>query len=119
MPRVKRGPRKKERRAKIMKLAKGYWGARSHNYRTAKEAVEHALIYAYRDRRTRKRDFRRLWIIRIKAAAGAQGISYNHFIHGLRQLNIELDRKILADLAVKSPGTFLRIAQKVKELHVS
>lgn len=118
MPRVKRGPRKKERRAKILKLAKGYWGARSRTYRTAKEAVEQALLYAYRDRRTRKRDLRRLWIIRIKAAAEANGLSYNHFIHGLRKLNVELDRKILADLAVHSPQTFLRIVQKVKELNV-
>ena len=118
MPRVKRGPRKKERRSKILKLAKGYWGARSHNYRTAKEAVERALLYAYRDRRRRKRDFRRLWIIRIKAAAEANGLSYNRFIHGLRKLNIDLDRKILADLAVDSPDTFVRLARKVKEMNV-
>ncbi len=96
-------------------MAKGYWGARSHNYRTAKEAVERALLYSYRDRRTKKRDFRRLWIIRIKAAVEQNGLSYNRFIHGLRQLNIELDRKILADLAVHSPQTFIRIVQKVKE----
>jgi len=115
MPRVKRGPRKKRRRTKILKQAKGYWGARSRNYRTAKEAVERALLYAYRDRRTRKRDFRRLWIIRIKAAAGNNGISYSRFIHGLKALNIELDRKILADLAVNSPQTFLHIVQKVKD----
>lgn len=115
MPRVKRGPRRKERRSKILKMAKGYWGARSHNYQTAKEAVERALLYAYRDRKTRKRDFRRLWIIRIKAAAESNGLSYSRFIHGLRKLNIELDRKILADLAVNSPQTFLRIVQKVKD----
>lgn len=114
MPRVKRGPRKRVRRSKILKLAKGYWGARSRNYRTAKEAVEKALLYAYRDRRTRKRDFRRLWIIRIKAGAEKNGLSYSRFIHGLRELNIELDRKILADLAVNSPQAFLRIVQKVK-----
>jgi large subunit ribosomal protein L20 len=75
MPRVRRGTKKRERRSKILKLAKGYWGARSRNYRTAKEAVERALLYAYRDRRTRKRDFRRLWIIRIKAAAESNGLS--------------------------------------------
>ena len=115
MPRVKRGTKKSRRRAKILKLAKGYWGARSHNYRTAKEAVERALQYSYRDRRTRKRDFRRLWIIRIKAAAELNGLSYSRFIHGLRQLNIELDRKILADLAIHSPQTFFRLVQKVKE----
>ena len=116
MPRVRRGTRKRERRSKILKLAKGYWGARSSNYRTAKEAVERALLYAYRDRRTRKRDFRRLWIIRIKAAAEINGLSYSRFIHGLKELNIELDRKILADLAVNSPQTFFEIVQKVKDV---
>jgi large subunit ribosomal protein L20 len=115
MPRVTRGTKKSRRRAKILKLAKGYWGARSHNYRTAKEAVERALQYSYRDRRTRKRDFRRLWIIRIKAAAENNGLSYSRFIHGLHQLNIELDRKILADLAVHSPQAFFRLVEKVKE----
>ena len=115
MPRVTRGIKKSRRRAKILKLAKGYWGARSHNYRTAKEAVERSLQYSYRDRRTRKRDFRRLWIIRIKAAAENNGLSYSRFIHGLHQLNIELDRKILADLAVHSPQTFFRLVEKVKE----
>jgi len=115
MPRVTRGTKKSRRRAKILKLAKGYWGARSHNYRTAKEAVERSLQYSYRDRRTRKRDFRRLWIIRIKAAAEKNGLSYSRFIHGLHQLNIELDRKILADLAVHSPQTFFRLVEKVKE----
>lgn len=115
MPRVKRGTKKRKRRSKILKLAKGYWGARSHNYRTAKEAVERALLYAYRDRRTRKRDFRRLWIIRIKAASENNGLSYSRLMHGLRELNIELDRKILADLAVNSPQTFLHLVQKVKD----
>ena len=115
MPRVKRGTRKRKRRSKILRQAKGYWGARSHNYRTAKEAVERALLYAYRDRRTRKRDFRRLWIVRIKAAAEQNEISYSRFIHGLKDLNIQLDRKILADLAVNSPKAFLRIVQKVKD----
>jgi len=115
MPRVRRGPRKRIRRSKILKLAKGYWGTRSHNYRTAKEAVERALQYSYRDRRTRKRDFRRLWIIRIKAAAENNGISYNRFIHGLKESNIALDRKVLADIAVNSPQTFLHIVEKVKE----
>ena len=114
MPRVRRGTRKRKRRAKILKLAKGFWGARNHNYRTAKEAVERALQYAYRDRRTRKRDFRRLWIIRIKAAAENNDISYSRFIHGLKKLNIDLNRKILADLAVNSPGTFVQLAQRVK-----
>ena len=115
MPRVKRGTKKRKRRTKILKLAKGYWGARSTNYRTAKEAVEKAQLYAYRDRKARKRDFRRLWIIRIKAAAESNGCSYSRFIHGLKTLNIELDRKILADLAVNSPGTFGRLVEKAKE----
>jgi len=115
MPRVTRGTKKRQRRTKILKLAKGYYGARSHNYRTAKEAVERALQYSYRDRRTRKRDFRRLWIIRIKAAAESNGLSYSLFIHGLKTLNIDINRKILADLAIHSPQTFERIVDKVKE----
>ena len=114
MPRVTRGTKKRQRRTKILKLAKGYYGARSHNYRTAREAVERALQYSYRDRRTRKRDFRRLWIIRIKAAAESNGLTYSRFIHGLKIHNIEIDRKILADLAVHSPQTFTRIVDKVK-----
>jgi len=115
MPRAKRGFKKKDRRVKILKQAKGYWGARSSNYRTAKEAVEHALLYAYRDRRAKKRDFRRLWIIRIKAAALANGLTYSRFIQGLKTLGIELDRKVLADLAVNAPDTFGRIAAKAKD----
>ena len=115
MPRVKRGTRKRKRRTKILRLAKGFWGARRNNYRTAKEAVEKALQYAYRDRKNRKRDFRRLWIIRIKAAAEINGLSYSRFIYGLKKLNIGLDRKILADLAVNSPQTFVSIAEKIKE----
>jgi large subunit ribosomal protein L20 len=115
MPRVKRGFKKKNRRAKVLKLAKGYWGARSSNYRTAKEAVEHALLYAYRDRRARKRDFRRLWIVRIKAAAKLNGLSYSRFIQGLKTAGIGLDRKVLADIAARSPETFGRIAAKAKD----
>jgi large subunit ribosomal protein L20 len=115
MPRVKRGFKRKNRRAKVLKLAKGYWGARSSNYRTAKEAVEHALLYAYRDRRARKRDFRRLWIVRIKAAARLNGLSYSRFILGLKTAGIGLDRKVLADIAVRSPETFGRIAAKAKD----
>lgn len=114
MPRVKRGTKKRKRRTKILSLARGYWGARSHNYRTASEAVERALQYAYRDRRTKKRDFRKLWIIRIKAASESEGLSYSRFINGLKKNNIQLDRKILADLAVHSPETFSQIVQKVK-----
>ena len=115
MPRVRRGSRKKNRRVKVLRLAKGYWGARSSNYRTAKEAVEHALLYAYRDRRTRKREFRQLWIVRIKAAAKSHGLAYSRFIQGLKRAGIELDRKVLADLAVRSPQTFGRIGAKAKD----
>jgi large subunit ribosomal protein L20 len=115
MPRVRRGHKKKDRRTKILKLAKGYWGAKGSNYRTAKEAVEKSLLYATRDRRARKGDFRRLWIIRIKAAAEANGLSYSRFIQGLRKLDIELDRKVLADMAVSAPQAFGRLTQKIKE----
>ena len=114
MPRVKRGTKRRARRAKYLKQAKGYWGAKSHNYRTAKEAVEKSLLYAYRDRRNKKRDFRRLWIIRIKAAALANGLSYSRFISGLKKAQIELDRKILAELAVNAPRAFAALVQKVK-----
>jgi large subunit ribosomal protein L20 len=115
MPRVKRGIKRRARRAKVLKQAKGYRGAKGHNYRVAKEAVEKSLLYAYRDRRNRKRDFRRLWIIRIKAASEMNGIAYSRFINGLKKLNIELDRKVLADLAVNSPQAFASLVQKVKE----
>jgi large subunit ribosomal protein L20 len=115
MPRVKRSTKRRDRRAKTLKLAKGYWGAKSRNYRTAKEAVEKSLLYAYRDRRTKKRTFRSLWIVRIKAAAEANGISYSRLIKGLKTLNIALDRKILADLAVSAPQTFAHLAGKAKE----
>ncbi len=115
MPRVKRGTKRRARRSKYLKQAKGYWGAKSHSYRTAKEAVEKSLLYAYRDRRNKKRDFRRLWIIRIKAGVEGHGLSYSRFINGLKRLHIELDRKILADLAVSSPQAFASIVQKVKE----
>jgi large subunit ribosomal protein L20 len=115
MPRVKRGTKRRARRAKYLKLAKGYWGAKSHNYRTAKEAVEKSLLYAYRDRRNKKRDFRRLWIIRIKAASEQNGLSYSRFINGLKRLHVELDRKVLADLAVTAPQSFTALVQKVRE----
>ena len=115
MPRAKRGFKRENKRIKTLQLAKGYWGARSSNYRTAKEAVEHALQYAYRDRRARKRDFRRLWIIRVKAAALSHGITYSRFIQGLKKLGIELDRKVLAELAVHAPDAFGRVAEKAKD----
>jgi large subunit ribosomal protein L20 len=116
MPRVKRGVKRRNKREKVLGLAKGYWGARSSNYRTAKEAVEHALVYAYRDRRAKKRDFRRLWIIRVKAGAMANGVTYSRFIQGLKKLGCELDRKVLAELAVNAPESFGRIATQVKNV---
>ena len=92
-------------------MAKGYRGGRSKLFRTAADAVDKALMYAYRDRKARKRDFRRLWIARINAAARLNNISYNKFMHGLKQANIELDRKVLADLAISDPAGFAQIAQ--------
>ncbi len=115
MPRVKRGTKRKDNRIKILGLAKGYWGAKGRNYRTAKEAVEKSLQYSYRDRRAKKREFRSLWIIRVKAAAMENGITYSRFIQGLKKLRIELDRKILAELAVRAPATFAALAAKAKE----
>jgi len=111
MSRVKRGVTAHRRHKKILKLAKGYRGARSKLYKTANEAVMHALSYAYRDRRARKRDFRSLWIQRINAAAREHGLSYSQFIHGIHSQGIELDRKTLAELAVYNPADFARLAE--------
>lgn len=115
MPRVKRGTSRRDRRKKILKLASGFRGTKSKLYRSAKESVDKALKYSMRDRRARKRDFRRLWIIRIGAAAKQNGISYSSFISGLKKSGIELDRKILADLAVKEPETFAKLAETAKQ----
>jgi large subunit ribosomal protein L20 len=115
MPRVKRGTKRRDRRRKTLALAKGYWGAKSRNYRTAKEAVEKSLLYAYRDRRAKKRTWRELWIVRIKAGAEANGTTYSRLIKGLKALGVGLDRKILADLAVNAPQTFAVLARKAKE----
>ncbi len=109
--RVKRGFKARRRRKKVLKLAKGYRGGRSKLFRTATDAVDKALMYAYRDRKVRKRDFRRLWIARINAAARMNNLSYSRFMHGLKQANIELDRKVLADLAITDPAGFAQIAQ--------
>ena len=108
--RVKRGFKARKRRKKILKLAKGYRGGRSKLYRTAADAVDKALQYAYRDRRTRKRDFRKLWITRVNAAARINNLSYSRFIQGLKQAGVELDRKILAELAVSDPNAFSQLA---------
>ena|SRR4030067_1207869 len=116
MPRAKGGPKTRQRRKKVMKAAKGYWGGKHRLYRTATEAVDKALCYAYRDRRQKKRSFRGLWIARINAAIRLHGLSYSKFISGLKKANINLDRKVLADLAVHDPAGFARIAQTVKEV---
>ena len=114
MPRVKRAVAAHKKRRKVLEQAKGYWGRKSTHYRYAKEQVEHSLVYAYRDRKVRKREFRKLWITRINAAARANGLSYNQFVHGCSKAGIELDRKVLADLAVSDPAAFGAIAEQAK-----
>ncbi|MFH2218249.1 MAG: 50S ribosomal protein L20 [Pseudomonadota bacterium] len=110
MMRVKRGFKARKRRKKVLKLAKGYRGARSKLFRTAAGALDRALMFAYRDRRARKRDFRRLWITRINAAVRMNNLSYSKFINGLKLAGIQLDRKVLAELAVSDPSGFAHIA---------
>ena len=114
MPRVKRGFTARRRRKKILKMAKGYYGAKSKLFRPANQAVMKSLHYAYRDRRTRKRDFRQLWITRINAAARKDGLSYSRFINGLKLANIEIDRKMLADLAVRDENSFSELVNIAK-----
>jgi large subunit ribosomal protein L20 len=115
MPRVRRGNKRLNKRKKILALAKGYRGTKSKLYRSAKESVEKGLQYAYTGRKLRKRDFRRLWIVRINAAARLHGMSYSQFMHGMKLAEIDLDRKVLADLAVKQPEAFETIAGKAKD----
>jgi large subunit ribosomal protein L20 len=114
VPRVKRGTKRKDRRKKILALASGFYGGKSRMHRIAKQAVEKSLGYAYRDRRVRKREFRKLWIVRINAAARINGMSYSELMHGLKQAGIELDRKVLADLAVTDPAGFSEVAGKAR-----
>jgi len=114
MPRVKRSVHARKKRRKVLEQAKGYWGLKKSSYRYAKEQVDHSLAYAYRDRKARKRTFRRLWILRINAAARANGLSYNQFVAGCRKADIALDRKVLADLAVSDPTAFGAIAARAK-----
>ncbi|GIU82534.1 MAG: 50S ribosomal protein L20 [Acidobacteria bacterium] len=116
MPRVKRGNKRRERRKKILALAKGYRGTKSKLYRSAKESVERALKFAYVGRKLKKRDFRSLWIVRIGAAARQNGLNYSQFIHGLKLAGIDLNRKVLADMAVRHPEAFAAIAGQVKEV---
>lgn len=114
MPRARCAPARKARHKKILKLAKGYVGGRSRTYKQARETVERALCYAYRDRRARKRMFRRLWITRISAGVRMNGLTYNRFIEGLKKAHVGLDRKILADLAVTDPVVFTSIVQQAR-----
>ena len=115
MSRVKRGVTKKARHKKILKLAKGYRGRAKNCFRIAIEKVEKALRYAYRDRRAKKRDFRALWIQRINAAVRPHGLVYSKFINGLKLANIDLDRKVLSDLAIREPESFAKIVEKAKK----
>jgi large subunit ribosomal protein L20 len=115
MARTKHSVARKKRKKKIMSMAKGYRGARSRSYRSANEQVMHSLQYAYRDRRARKRDFRRLWIARINAASRQNGLSYSRFIRGLKLADVEVNRKILAEMAVSDPASFSELVQKAKD----
>ncbi|AMB99621.1 50S ribosomal protein L20 [Aerococcus urinaehominis] len=115
MARVKGGTVTRRRRKKVLKLAKGYYGAKSVNFKTAKQAVMKSYMYAYRDRRQKKRDFRRLWITRINAAARPNGLSYSKLINGLKKADITINRKMLADLAVNDPEAFASICDQAKE----
>lgn len=114
MPRAKGGPKTRARRKRVLNLAEGYWGAKSKLFRSATEAVDRALKYAYRDRKARKRDFRRLWIARINAASRLNGLTYSRFMAGLAKSGVEIDRKILADLAITDPAGFTKLVETAK-----
>ena len=114
MPRVNHAVATKKRKKKVLKQAKGYWGGRSRLFRTAQEAVDRAQVYAYRDRRKRKRDFRRLWIVRINAAARRNGMSYSQLVHGLDQAGVTINRKVLADLAVRDAAAFTAVVEQAR-----
>jgi large subunit ribosomal protein L20 len=114
VPRVKRAVHARKKRAKLLEQAEGYYGRKKSSYRFAREQIEHSLVYAYRDRKARKRTFRSLWIMRINAAARVNGLSYNRFMAGVRKAGIELDRKSLADLAVSDPKAFALVAERAK-----
>lgn len=115
MARVKRGVHAKKKHKKILELAKGYRGAKSKTFRAAKEQVMKSLTYAYRDRKARKRDFRKLWIVRINAAARQNGLSYSRLVSGLKMANAEIDRKILSDMAISDPEAFAKLAEIAKK----
>ena len=114
MPRVKRSVHARKKRRKVLGQARGYWGLKHSSYRRAKEQVDKSLVYAYRDRKNKKRTFRRLWIMRINAASRQHGLSYNQLIAGLKKAEIDLDRKVLADLAVSDPDAFGQLAAQAK-----
>ncbi|MGH7263886.1 MAG: 50S ribosomal protein L20 [Candidatus Rokuibacteriota bacterium] len=114
MPRAKGGPKTRQRRKKVLKQAKGYWGGRRRLYRSAAETVTRALAFAYRDRRARKREFRSLWILRISAGSKALGLPYSAFMSGLKKAGITLDRKILAELALTDPAAFARLVETAR-----
>ena len=116
MPRVKGGVTSRRRKKKILKMAKGYVGGRSRLYRTAKETVRKALQYSYRDRKAKKREFRRLWILRINAMARMHGMSYSRFINGLKKAGVEINRKILADMAVNDEQGFVKLIEVAKNI---
>ena len=115
MPRAIDGTKQLKKRKKVLKQAKGYWGIRSKLYRTAKDAVAKALVYAYRDRKTRKRNFRSLWIARISAACRDQGISYSRFIDGLKKSNIQINRKAISNMAIEDPKAFSELVKIAKK----
>jgi large subunit ribosomal protein L20 len=115
MPRATEAPARNKRKKKVFKAAKGYFGGRKNLYRTAKDAVEKGWEHAYRDRKVKKRTFRALWIVRINAAARENDLTYSRFMNGLKQSGIELDRKVLADLAIRDPAAFTNLAERAKE----
>lgn len=115
MPRAKGGPKTKQRRKKVLKMAKGYYGARSRIYKMATQAVDRALLNSYKDRRLKKRNFRSLWIVRINAGVRALGLTYGQFMKSLKKLNVQLDRKSLADMAYHDPDSFLELVEMSKK----
>ena len=115
MARIKRSIHARKKRRTVLSRAKGYYGAKSRSYRAAKQQVQHSLQYAYRDRRTKKREIRRLWITRINAAARTNGLSYSVFMNGLKNAGVELDRKVLSDMAINDPQAFAALAEIAKE----
>lgn len=115
MPRVKRGVTARKKRRTVLGKAKGYYGAKSRSYKAAKEQVQHSLQYAYRDRRNKKREIRRLWIARINAGARVNGLSYSTFMNGLKRAEVTLDRKVLSDMAINDPESFAKLVEIAKQ----